>query len=255
MKKLIALLILLSCAEAPAQTLAEAVQQIENMQWMTEQYPPFNYKDEQDGQLKGITVDILMEMFHKIGVKLTRDDLKILPWARSYNILLEKPGTALFSTTYTIERLQHFKFVGPIIPTQVSIIAAKSKGLEIASVEAMNRLKIGVVRDDIGDQLIRAQGVKDQAIHPNHSAFNMVQMLDKNRLDAIAYAEDIAKHQFLQAGMDPKDYESVYVLQKSHMGYSFHKSTDPRILEPLRKALDELRADGTVDKIYARYLK
>jgi polar amino acid transport system substrate-binding protein len=43
-------------------------------------------------------------------------------------------------------------------------------------------------------------------------------------------------------------------MQNSHMGYTFHKSTDPRILEPLRKALDELRADGTVDQIYAKYL-
>ena len=74
------------------------------------------------------------------------------------------------------------------------------------------------------------------------------------RLDAIAYAEDIAKHQFLLAGIDPAQYETVYVLQKSHMGYTFHKSTDPRVLEPLRKALDELRADGTVDQIYAKYL-
>jgi hypothetical protein len=49
-------------------------------------------------------------------------------------------------------------------------------------------------------------------------------------LDAIAYAEDIAKHQFLLAGIDPAQYETVYVLQKSHMGYTFHKSTDPRVL-------------------------
>ena len=39
------------------------------------------------------------------------------------------------------------------------------------------------------------------------------------------------------------------------MGYAFHKSTDPRVLEPLRKALDELRADGTVDRIYSSYFE
>jgi len=73
-------------------------------------------------------------------------------------------------------------------------------------------------------------------------------------LDAIAYAEDIAKHQFIRAGIDPATYETVYVLQKSHMGYTFHKSTDPATLEPLTQALEELKADGTVDKIYAHYL-
>jgi hypothetical protein len=33
----------------------------------------------------------------------------------------------------------------------------------------------------------------------DHSAFNMVQMLQKGRLHAIAYAEDIARHQFILA--------------------------------------------------------
>ena len=71
---------------------------------------------------------------------------------------------------------------------------------------------------------------------------------------AIAYAEDIAQYQFTLARIDPGAYEAVYVLQQSHMGYAFHRDTDPRVLEPLRKALDELRTDGTVDRIYNRYL-
>ncbi len=38
------------------------------------------------------------------------------------------------------------------------------------------------------------------------------------------------------------------------MGYTFHKSTDPGVLEYMRKALDELRADGTIEIIYSKYL-
>jgi polar amino acid transport system substrate-binding protein len=78
MKKIVALILLL-CGAATAQTAEEAARQIESIQWMTEDYPPYNYTDEEDGQLKGITVDILMEMFQKAGVKLTRKDLKVLP--------------------------------------------------------------------------------------------------------------------------------------------------------------------------------
>ena len=254
MKKLIATIVLIFSTGSVGQTLEETRQKIESIFWMTEQYPPYNYIDEKSGQLKGITVDILMEMFKKVGVRTTRNDLKVLPWARSYNNLLQKPGTALFSTTYTMERLQLFKFVGPIIPTRVSIIANKNKGLKIASKEDIDKLKIGVIRDDIGDQLIQALGVNDHAIERKHSAYSMVHMLNEGRLDIIAYAEDIARYQFKLAGIDPDQYEAVYVLKKSHMGYAFHKSTDLRVLEPLRQALDELRANGTVDRIYTKYL-
>ncbi len=157
--------------------------------------------------------------------------------------------------TYTEERLKHFQFVGPIIPTQASIIARVAKQLKVADTTDLKTLKIGVIRDDIGDQLVRAFGAEDKNLNINHSAFNMVQMLAKGRLHAIAYAEDIARYQFILAGMDPNEYESVHVLQKSHMGYAFHKSTDPQILEPLSKALEELRAAGVIDSIYARHLK
>ena len=37
------------------------------------------------------------------------------------------------------------------------------------------------------------------------------------------------------------------------MGYSFHNSTDARILEPIRKALDELIVEGTLAEIQASY--
>ena len=62
-KKIIPILFILLAGQAPGQTLEEARKTIEDMNWITEQYPPFNFKDESDGELKGITVDILMEIF------------------------------------------------------------------------------------------------------------------------------------------------------------------------------------------------
>ena len=254
MKPLILIMAFMFSTVVSGQTPDEARAVIENMEWMTEQYPPYNYRDVQDGQLKGITVDILMEMFKKVGVNISRHDIPILPWARSYTKLLREPGTALFSTTYTVERLQLFKFVGPILPTRVSLLAKKSRGLEVRYVADMNTLRIGVIRKDIGDQLVRALGVNTGVIEASNHAKNMVKKLHIGCLDAIAYAEDVARYQFKLAGIDPDEYEEVYVLQRSYTGYTFHKSTDPRVLEPLQKALDELRVDGTVDTIIAKYL-
>ena len=78
-------------------------------------------------------------------------------------------------------------------------------------------------------------------------------MLHEQRLDVVAYAEDVARFQFTLSGIDPNAYEIVHILQQSHMGYAFHKDTDSRVLEPMRKALDELRADGTITRIHRKY--
>ena len=252
MRKLAMALLAVLSLSATAVTGDQATAQIEGLEWLTEQYPPYNYVDEVDGQLKGITVDVLMRMFERCDVGLTREDIKVVPWARGYSTVLKTPGSALFSTTYAEERLQLLRFVGPVIPTRVSIIARRSRGLQPGSAGDLVELKIGTIRDDIGDQLVRALGAAD--LEPKNSAAQMVQMLHRGRLDAIAYADDIARHQFLLAGIDPDEYESVYTLHESNMGYAFHKDTDPAVLETLQTALDELRAEGVVDSISVRYL-
>jgi polar amino acid transport system substrate-binding protein len=134
-------------------------------------------------------------------------------------------------------------------------MAKKDRNLKIDSVDDLNKLTIGTIVDDVGDQLIRLLRVQNKSLVRMTSPENMVKNLQEGSLDAIAYAEDVAKHQFKIAGMDPSEFETVYLLKKSKMGYTFHKSTDPRVLEPLRQALDELRTDGTVERIYKKYLE
>ena len=238
-----------------AQPNTEVLRAIENTTWITEQYPPFNFRDPKDGEIKGIAVDILIKMFAKLDVNLSKKDLKLQPWARGYQATLKKPGTALFSTTYTEERLKLFKFVGPIVPTRVSLIAKKSRKIKVGSVEDMNGLRIGIIRDDIGDQLIRALGVDEKALTSKASVDNLVQMLYRDRLDAIAYAEDIVRHQTRLSRLDPAECEPIYLLKESRMGYAFHNSTDQAVLDALQKVLDELRDDGTADRIREAYLK
>jgi len=101
-----------------ALTSEEAARKLEAMAWYTEEYPPYNYKGD-DGLPTGISVDILMAAFKKISVRLTPEDIKIVPWNRSYKFIQKKPKTALFSMTYTPERLAIMKFVGPVVPNNI----------------------------------------------------------------------------------------------------------------------------------------
>lgn len=226
---------------------------LENLNWITEEYPPFNYQDPKTGEITGAAVETLSLIFAKLGVSSENINLKIYPWARGYHKVLNDPGTVLFSTTYTIDRLKQMKFVGPVAPNVVAVIAAKSSQLSIKSVEDLNRLKIGVVRDDIGEQLLISQGVKPEAIDRLNSGLSMVKKLASGRIDAVGYAHSTTQILFKTANINPDDFEIVYVLKESAMGYAFHQSTDERILEPMRKALEELIEDGTLAQLQAKY--
>ena len=119
----------------------------------------------------------------------------------------------------------------------------------------LGKLKIGVVRDDIGDQLIRKYALSDDAILRKNSLKQVLYLLSTGRVDAVAYAVDVFNWATKKSGDDPSLYEEIKVLKNGQLGYAFHKSTDQEILIPLQKAVDELRADGTIEKIINSYNK
>ncbi len=112
----------------------QLIQAIENLNWITEEYPPFNYRDPNTGKITGASVEVLMQIFAKLGIKSGSINLKLYPWARGYHKVLNDTGTALFSTTYPLARLQDMKFLGPLVTNLFDVIALKSSQLNIASV-------------------------------------------------------------------------------------------------------------------------
>jgi len=126
---------------------------IDKVKIFTENYPPYNM--EVNGQLKGISVDILEAMMKQMGSKRTIADFKLKPWASGYKITSMKKNTMLFSTTRTEQREKLFKWVGPIIATKIGIIAPKDKKIKINNTKELNNYKIGAVLKDIGEQLLQ----------------------------------------------------------------------------------------------------
>ena len=73
-------------------------QDINKIVWLTEDYPPYNYSE--NNVPKGIFVDILVEIWKKIGLNKQLKDIKIVPWARGYYLAQEHVKYCLFSMTY-----------------------------------------------------------------------------------------------------------------------------------------------------------
>jgi len=157
--------------------------------------------------------------------------------------------------TYTPEREKLMKFVGPAAPIRIAIIAPKAKKLKGLSLGKLSTLKIGVVRDDIGDQLLRKIAISDGAIQRKNSLKQLIYLLKKDRVDAVAYAVDVFNFAMKNDGEDPKEFEEAMLLKEGAMGYAFHKSTDPAVLAHLQKAMDELRREGRIEAIISSYTK
>ena len=218
--------------------------------YMTEQYPPFNFEDQ--GKIQGIIADTMLAMMKKLDVDRP---IKVLPWANSYNKIQTVPNTCLFGMTYTPERAPLFKWVGPVTDTEVTLFALKKNHIQIKSIEDINRYKTGVIRSDIGEQLLLKNGVKPDRIDPVAQTDQNLKKLIAGRVDLIAYSKKVLIWQIKQSGLNVDDFDIVYSLSKGELFIAFHKDTPDSIIQAFQKELDTIKSDGTYKAIADKYLK
>ncbi|MGD9200821.1 MAG: ABC transporter substrate-binding protein [Chitinispirillia bacterium] len=221
---------------------------------ITETYPPFNF--EQEGNLQGISVDIMGLILKKVDSKLTIKNIQLLPWSRGYKDVQNVKNTCLFSTTRTKERENLFKWVGPIISNKNVLIALKANNIKIRSIDDCKKYKIGVVSDDIGEQLLLKEGFKKEAldrIGGTTAITQSIQKLIRGRIDMFSYSEAVVQWEIKNLKKNPGDFETVYTLSEGQLYYAFHKETSDEIISQMQGALDKLKKGAKINGIIKKY--
>lgn len=194
---------------------------------------------------------MLKEMGASKGVK----DFKLLPWAQGYKRVQTENNTCLFSMTLTDTRKPMFKWVGPLGETRIVVIAKKGSGVSIKSVEDLGKYKYGVIRDDVGQQLLEEAGVDKGKMNITYRNDNNIKKLATGQIDAWAYEESSANFQLKQAGMNPSDFETAYVLKETTLQFAFNKGISDALIGKFQQALDALKGKGVDKQIQDKYLK
>lgn len=236
----------LACDEQDAKLI------LSQYQWLTEDYPPYNYQNEH-GELIGISTEILFAVYHQLDIELPKKNITLVPWARLYHNLENYPEYAGFSMVNTPERNTKFKLVAMPIPSKTSIMIMADKKLLLEK-KPLEKLIIGVVREDIGQQLLNMRNIPAKQVVTS-SASNMIQMLINNRVDAIAYTEDVALFQYNKLEVKKGHIVPLYLLDEdSFNNYVFYKNTPACVINLFTKTLAILNKQGILIKIINKYL-
>jgi len=229
-------------------------QTIDDLILMTEEFPPYNFIE--DGKLQGTSVDLMVLILEKMNSGQTRKDIRVLTWARSYKMVSEEKNTVLFVMTRTEERENLFKWVGPISTARNVLMAKKVKNIKISSADDVKKYKVGVVRDDAGEQLVIDRiGIKKEDLDITSRGELNIKKLNADRMSLIAYDENVAKWLIKKEGFNTEDFETVYVLQEGSHYFAFHKDTPDSLIMKIQSVLDEIKKEGEYDRILEKYLK
>ena len=248
MARLIAAALLVTAVSAVANPLPD-------LKIYTEHYEPYNFidQDQMPAELKGIGVELLEEMLERAGSDQDSSDFRVVALENGFEAIKQQRNSLLFSIARTQGREPQFKWVCPIDKLKTQLVALKSRNITVESEEELNDYRIGTIRGDVGEQLLKKAGVHDSRLSYGNEYNNLTKLI-KEQIDLYVVSMDNVASSCKNRDCEVSQFEPVYTLQVTDLCYTLNKSTPDSVVSELQTALDELHAEGRVEEIRQKYM-
>jgi ABC-type amino acid transport substrate-binding protein len=209
-------------------------------------YSPFSYHDAATNELVGYDVDVAKAVADKLGVRV---EFVETPWDSIF-AALEANRFDIVANEVTIndERKAKYDLSEPYSVGEGVIVTRADDN----SVSTLADLKGKVAAENATSnwsEVARKAGARVEAVEGFTQA---IKLLNQGRVDVVVN-DSIAVYAYLAETGDKSVKIAGNVGEKSEQGFAARK--DSGLLPDLNKALDELKADGTLAEISQKYLK
>lgn len=219
---------------------------------LTENFPPYNMAKNgknfaQNQNLEGIAVEVLRETFKRadIGYSMTLR----FPWERIYHLALDNPDYGVFVTARIPEREALFKWVGPIGPDDWVLLARADSPISLTSLEQARPYRIGAYKEDVIALDLQKKGLNPVIVLRDQ---DNARRLQAGKIDLWATGDPAGRFLARQVGIS--GFKTVLRFHQAELYLALNKEVPDAVVAKLQNALDELRAEGVVEKIRAKYL-
>lgn len=235
-------------APAPAASVAAAPPAKVYVVGTDAAYAPFESQNEK-GEIVGMTIDMLSAVASKAGVEIKFVNT---PWEGIFNSLQQGDRDILASSiTITDERKQTMDFTNPYFDAyQLIAVKANSK---VAKFDDLKKLKVGVQTGTTGDEVVtKQQGKNSTNIKRFESTPLALKELEAGGVDAVVADNGVVINYVTNNPGAKFKTVSDKAFAPEQYGFAVKKG-NAELLEKLNKGLADIKADGSYDKIYAKY--
>lgn len=230
---------------------AQANPALAQLHYLSEEYRPFNYSDEA-GQPTGLAVELLQQVWQQ--TQTPPQPISILPWARGYYLLTQKPNVVLFATARTEARDPLFKWACPIGYAEIVLLGLASRTLSLQRLEQAQQYTIGAVRADVGEQLLLNHGFDEQKIMTANRLAQTLKMLSSGRVDLVSTNKTTFMSLIAAQRLDPADYQVAWTLSSEQFCFAFSQGVDDGTVKAFQDGLTRVLASSEYQQIQRKYL-
>lgn len=246
MKKIFAMLLVLAMllsASAMAETLTMG---------SSIDFAPYEYYDDETGEIVGIDVEIAQAIAQKLGCELEISDMQFDSIIAA--VVSGKVDFGMSGFTITEDRKQNVDFSTPYTTEVQAIIVPENS--EITSVDDLlnpeKAYHVGVQLGTTGDLYI-TDDVADKSLQHNIERYNKYHdafaALVSGKIDCIIVDNQVGIA-FVNSNEGLKILDTAYAVEE----YAICFAKDSELYESFNAALEELLADGTVQAILDKYI-
>ncbi|MGE5173216.1 MAG: substrate-binding periplasmic protein [Betaproteobacteria bacterium] len=218
------------------------------IQIMTEEYPPVTFM--KHGTVSGFVTDMVREIIARQGMQET---IRLTSWDEAYKVTLNNPNVVLFSAEKTDKREKLFQWVGPVGKNSAIFYAKKGSGIRMNSIDDARRVAaIATTSNWFTEQDLKSRGFTNLVSAPLPT--DNVRKLMQGEAQLSVFTDITVAEIVKDAGYAMDDLEPVFTLSSTYFYIAMSLGTPPVMVEKWQRVLDELKEDGTFEKIYRSYL-
>ena len=207
-------------------------------------FPPYEMTTD-SGDIEGIDVDTAKAIAEKLGLELQIDDMDFD--AALLSVQQGKADIAMAGITVTDERKAVMAFSDSYATGIQSIIVPE--GSDIASPDDLAGKKIGTQRGTTG-YIYCTDDFGEDSVVAYDNGLTAVQALNNGQVDAVVIDNAPAK-EYVAANPGLKVLETSYAEEDYAIGMN---KDNTALVEAVNAALEELKADGTLQSIVDKYI-
>ena len=207
-------------------------------------FPPYEMTTD-SGDIEGIDVDTAKTIAEKLGLELQIDDMDFD--AALLSVQQGKADIAMAGITVTDERKAVMAFSDSYATGIQSIIVPE--GSDIASPDDLAGKKIGTQRGTTG-YIYCTDDFGEDSVVAYDNGLTAVQALNNGQVDAVVIDNAPAK-EYVAANPGLKVLETSYAEEDYAIGMN---KDNTALVEAVNAALEELKADGTLQSIVDKYI-
>jgi polar amino acid transport system substrate-binding protein len=212
----------------------------------TEDYPPFNFLDEQSKKIIGISADKVNILMRRAKIDYT---IESYPWTRAFQMALDSPQTCVFSTVRNPERENLFRWVGPLGMNNWFIYVRSTNKTTAQTLEDLRPYTIGVYRNSAIGTYLQQHGFSlDWANYDVENPRKLVY----GRFDYWASGELMGQYHINKTGLRGQIIP-IFKFNTAEMYLACNLSVPLSTISKLNQILKDMDKDGTSSAIDRKY--